>query len=246
MTENKKYMPSSNNDFIIFEGEIVDVIVPNAVTWNIPAAQVATLQTWSVGYAPLFNAIKNTANRTHMQIVAHNVYRKQYEAFLRTFIQSFVVNNILIPVDQRVGMGLNPRGYNPRSKRPKIETVPVISLRPLGGGLMRFSFRVIDTDGRSKIHPDSDGVEIYFEILTSEADMSEAPVTEVNKKAVSILGTSQTESGFDTHFSTRAIFRKQLSIDDKGKTLYIYARWVNNTNPELSGNFSAVTSAVIS
>lgn len=246
MATERDYMPTPNSEFLLFEGDVVDKIVPNAVAYNIPATQVTLLQSWSAGYAPLFNAISIKKNRTTQQIVAHDVYRKDYEAFLRQFIQGFVVNNVLIPMDVRVGMGLRPRGYNPRSKRPKITTFPSALVLAMGGGLIRFEFRVVGTGGRAHRHPYSDGVEIYFQITTSIQPPPVAPVTVEAEEAEEILGTNQTESDYDTHFSTRAMFTKQLSVGDKGKYLHLYARWVNNVNPTLSGPFSPVTTTVIS
>jgi hypothetical protein len=267
MSAAKDYIPRPNEDFKLFEGYVVTVITPNAAAWNIPAVQSALLTTWSLGYLPLYNAIAIKSIRTQQQVTAHDVYRKDYESFLRKFLQGFVVNNILIPVDERTAMGLNPRGLNPRSARPKITTPPIPYLQPKGGGSMRFRFQMEETGGRPKRHPDSDGVDVYYCILDQDAPPPAAPVVVESQPAppangntaaaptlmsakgsirVNAVNTDQTEDGYEIYFSTRAQFTKQLNIADRGKVLHIYARWVNNVKPENSGPFSSVVKSIIS
>ena len=93
---------------------------------------------------------------------------------------------------------------------------------------------------------DSDGVEIYFQITTSPQPPAVAPVVPNAEEAVGILGTNQQESDYDTHFSTRATFSKQLNLADQGKNLHLFSRWVHNVDPTLSGPFLPVVTTVIS
>lgn len=157
---SKDYIPSNNSEFMAFQANLNSEVAANATVWNIPTVEVTALDTWSLGYGPLFEAITNPRTRSQEQVIAHDAYRKDYVAFLRPFVQGFVVNNTLIPISERAAMGLNPRGLNPRSERPAITTSPITDLKSLGGGLVRFAFRVEASNSRSARQPDSNGVEV--------------------------------------------------------------------------------------
>ena len=241
-----KYIPSNNNEFMAFQGNLNNEVTANAATWNIPATEASQLTTWSTGYTPLFNAIVNKNARTREQVIAHNLYRKDYEQFLRSFCQAFLTNNPLIPMSERVALGLNPRGLNPPTKRPKITTAPIPSMLPLGGGMMRFSFKVEASDKRVGRHPDSNGVELYATITGGVPGPSPIVLNDGLVEEETVLKMDADDTNPHVYFSTRAQFVAELGLSNIGKTIAIYARWVNTTNPNLSGPYSVTISRVIS
>jgi len=240
----KNYIPSNNKDFMSFQSNLDAQVTANAVAWNIPAAEATALNTWSTGYGPLFNAIVNENTRTREQVIAHDTYRADYEAFLRSFCQGFLVNNMLIPISERVAMGLNPRGLNPPSKRPKILTAPIPSLFPLGGGMVKFSFKVAESNKRIARHPDSNGVEVFYKLET----LAE-PAVVLNDALVEEAEPAEEQedhSGFENVFSTRAQFVKKLGLEHVGKRLTVYARWVNTSDSEKNSQCCNAISMVVS
>jgi hypothetical protein len=50
----------------------------------------------------------------------------------------------------------------------------------------------------------------------------------------------------ELYVSTKAQFKRQIGLRNIGKMLHIYAQWVNSSKPQNNGNFSMVTSIVIS
>lgn len=226
-----------------FQQNLNTQVTANATAWSIPAAEATALDTWSTGYEPLFNAIINKNTRTRQQVIAHDEYRKDYVAFLRPFCQGFLVNNTLIPISERVAMGLNPRGLNPRSQRPEILTAPIPSLKPLGGGMVQFSFKVEDSNTRTARHPESNGVEVYYKLEPVLTDAQ--PVNDVLVEDDENIATDDL-AGYEHTFSTRARFVSELGLEHVGQRLTVYARWVNTTDREKSGPFSATTSMVVS
>lgn len=240
---SKDYIPSNNNEFMAFQTNLNEEVTANAVAWNIPAAEATALDTWSTGYAPLFNAIINKNTRTREQVIAHDEYRADYEAFLRPFCQGFLVNNTLIPISERAAMGLNPRGLNPRSERPAITSAPIPSLKPLGGGMVKFSFKVAESVSRTARHPDSNGVEVFYKleslvqqpVVLNDGLMEEEPVA-----------VQDDDNGFENQFSTRAQFISELGLEHVGQRLSVYARWVNTSDPSKNGPYSSTISMVVS
>lgn len=245
---SKDYIPSNNNDFFNFQGYLNTEVSTNAVAWNVPASEQTALDTWSNGYGNVYKNITNVETRTRQDITAHDEYRADFVAFLRPFCQGFLTNNLLIPVSDRVAMGLNPRGLNPRSERPYITTAPVPELKALGGGLVRFTFKVEASNKRYARQADSNGVEVYYKLL-SQATKPEAVVVledSLDAEADNPADSGLPTDGYKNMFSTRARFNYQLAIEDIGKTLHVYARWVNTSDAKKSGPYSMVSTAVVS
>jgi hypothetical protein len=245
---NKDYIPKNIDKFNNFQNYLNGQVITNATPWNVPAAEQTALDTWSQNYVPLYKNVSNLETRSREQVLAYNEYRTDYVAFLRPFCQGYLVNNPLIPVSERVAMGLNPRGLNPPSKRPHITTSPILKLKAMGGGLVRYSFSVEDSKSRSARQADSNGVEVFFKLLSQTPKSADAPVLVAeedinpNNSAESGLPTE----GYNTFFNTHARFTKQLALSDIGKTLHVYARWVNTSDETKNGPFSMVSATVVS
>ena len=248
---SKDYIPNNNSEFMSFQAYLSGQVAANATVWNVPAAEATALANWSAGFEPLFLSIVNKNTRSREQVIAYDEYKADYVAFLRPFCQGFLVNNTLIPISERVAMGLNPRGLNPRSQRPAITTAPIVELRPLSGGLVRFGFKVEASNTRSARQPDSNGVEVYYKLLSQVNKLEPIVVLEdsleppadngVNTGADAGLPTS----GYQQMFSTRARFVHQLPMADIGKTLHVYARWVNTSDATKNGPYSMVSTTVV-
>ena len=245
---SKDYIPTNNSDFNNFQLFLNVQVNTNATTWNIPATEVTALETWSMGYANVYKDITNVETRTRQQVLAHDAYRTDFVAFLRPFVQGYLVNNPLIPISERVAMGLNPRGLNPRSERPAITTTPILALKPLGGGLVQFAFRVDASSKRSARQPDSNGVEVFFKVVSQVSKTEPVPVLAegVEPDPNNPAETGFPTAGYEKFFSTRARFNRQMPLTDIGKTLHVYARWVNTSQPSKNGNYSMVSTTVIS
>lgn len=226
-----------------FQGNLNTEVTANAAIWNIPATEATSLNTWSTGYTPLFNAIVNRNTRTREQILAHKAYRADYEAFLRPFCQAFLTNNVLIPISTRVALGLNPRGLNPPSTRPTITTAPIPSMQPLGGGMVRFGFKVADSNSLRGRHPDSNGVEVYYRLEPVSAGPQPLNDVLVEEDAST---TATMDDGYEKSFSTRAVFLHDLGLQNIGQRLIVYARWVNTSDPSKNGPYSSSVSIVVS
>ncbi|MCF8275724.1 MAG: hypothetical protein K9J17_03230 [Flavobacteriales bacterium] len=241
MSKSKDYIPGPLENFNTFQFNLNAAIQANIAPWNIPATEAATLLTWSDNFVAIYDSVKTKGNRTTVQVVNYKAYRKDYVRFLRGFVQSYVVNNPAIPLGTRVGMGLNPRAASTRGTRPEIETSPIPELLPLGRGLVRMVFKLSASDKRSACHPDSNGVEVFFRLVNPIVPMKELKVAGEELSAKDLV-----DAGFENMISTRAQLRKQFPTNKLGHTLEIYARWINTTDADKSGPFSATISMILS
>ncbi len=232
------YVPGTLSAYDDWQENLIQEVSDNEVLWGLDATQLATLQSNGSTYKPLYAAIKNTETRTQQQVYAHDTYKKTYTKFLRGYVQGQLVNNALIPADDLVAMGLNPHLYI-RTARPVITGYPIIGLSTEGGGFIRFRCTVPNGAGKGR-QPDSDGIELFY-------------VTESSAKTVNPVdptppdGTTVPEQEFlASIISRKANFNHGFGLNQVGKVLRVYGRWVNLSDASKNGPFSGIASIVIS
>ncbi len=257
MSTSRDYIPGNAKDFNDFQLYLVAQVVANAAAWNIPAITVADLTTASAAFAPIYAAIVNSETRSRQQLLAYKNFRKLNDPLFREFCQSFLTNNMVIPIDERKAMGLNPRGLNPRTKRTKISTAPIVSVIAKGGGEVKFGFKVEASNTRTARHPLSNGVNVFYRLVAlNESAPAPPPIpvvppTEPSNGTPAAASASAkaglpTADGFEHYFSTRAAFSRQLPLTDLGKVMHVYAQWVNTTDPNMNSTFSMLSTIVVS
>lgn len=224
MPRKVDYVPAKNAIFNEWQENLVSLVTTNATTWSIGALTLSDLTSAKSFYQPLYNAIVNKATRTPQQVAAHKVGRKAYEAFLRGFVKEYLIANRNIPYDDKLALGLNPSD-GARQSRPAITTAPEMEVKALGGLRIQIVSRVESDESRPSIQADADGLELRYKIDT---------VPPAN-----YLGTNEIE------FSTKARFTMNISPEQTGKNIYVFARWKNNNEPAKSGPWSGISSTTI-
>jgi len=262
MSRRPDYIPPKISAFNKFQSDLYTALAANAVAWGILPTMLTVFAQWSTDYALHYNKVSVKDKRTKEDLDNYKAFLVGYVAFLRSFIQSSVVNNPLIPIGTRGALGLNPRGLTPRQPKEKITTVPIVKLIALGGGLMRFNFKVDTASRIAHMHPDSNGIAIYYRFSTignpaplpppMVSNLGTPPIieaadednTRIDEETRADNGLP-TPDGYELYVSTRAQFSLQLGMDNIGRMLHVYARWVNSSKPENNGNFSMVSSILI-
>ena len=220
----KDYIPRANGKFDTFQSILAKNVVANATAWKIPMDEVNTLKAASIKYSELYKAISIKSNRTQVQVTAHDDFReKTFEPDFRVFVNSFIKTNKNIDVSALSAMGITERKKR-RKQRSKIETTPQVFIENIANMWLRFVCRIESHYGKGSIHPESDGLEFRYSIGTKPATPKKATDHQVSKKAHFIL---------------------KFEEEHRGKTIYIYARWVNQVNDALSGPWSTVYEAGI-
>lgn len=218
----KDYIPRANGKFDLFQSNLVKMVVDNAATWNIPIAEVNILQANSIKYGKLYKAIFNKGNRTQMQVMKHDQFReKTFEPDIRVFVNSFLRVNKSIDAAALSAMGI-PERKKRRRHRTKIETAPNVFIENIATIWLRFVCRIESHYGKGSIHPESDGIEFRYSIGTKPDNPKKATYSRISKKAHFIL---------------------KFEEEHRGKTVYIYARWINLVNDDLSGPWCNVLEA---
>lgn len=234
------YIPSRIEAFNTFQLRINDEATANATAWNIPATEITSLNTWSSDYRSFYDKAVNRNARSRQDVIDHREYKADFERFLRGFCQSFLTNNLLIPMGERVALGLNPRGANPPSPRPEITSAPIPQLTTLGGGMVKLTFKVAESNTRIARHPDSNGIEVFWRLGPITAEPATPAVDEDG------VVLTEMKDQYEVIFNSRAQFNKAFGLDSVGNRLYVYARWVNTSDNEKSGPFCTETWVVVS
>ncbi len=224
------YIPGTFFGFYNWQQTLYAIVSSNGTTWNIPAAVIATFTSFYTPFGALFQAVTNERTRTPEQLEAYKLYKADYVAFLRAFVQEHLVRNTAIPFEVRKSMGLNPREpFYP--SRPAITTEPIIALSRVGRATIWFKFMVVDGGKRPKLHPDANAVELQYYF-------SDEPPTSVKDLPEGVK--------LDRHVSTRGSFKRNVGESHIGEYLVVRARWLNTSKEDKSGPVSDFVTIVIS
>jgi len=220
-----KYIPTQNAKFYAFQGNLVNIVVTNAVAWGIPAPAVAALVARRAEYEPLYLKIENKNTRTPTDVLAHRQMREIYEKDIRIFVRKY---GEIIPATGRNDIGLTDRDTEP-TPRGKIETVPVVSLEAIGGGDIKTRCQVTTDATRYSRHPLADGIEVKYTWVPK----GEMPPEKSDDCKNSLV-------------SKKAQFIIHCGPGNAGETFWGFFRWVNLTTPANSGQWSNSIKVVIS
>jgi hypothetical protein len=219
MAKRKDYIPAANEQFYDFELVIKNKLLFNAIVWGILPAKAAEFDTKAGDFNILWLAVANKNNRTKGQVETYDAARPVFEKYLRSFCKEFLINNSSISIEDKTTMKL-PLGTGGHSPRPAITTAPFVLLKALGGLRIRFECRVEGDSSRPSLHPDCDVVELRGKVGNTP------PV-------------NYTECDKD-YTSTKANFTVEMPPEFEGKTLYVYARWKNQSDKAKSGPVSSM------
>ena len=243
MSIRRDYIPGNPATFNNWSETLYAFALAQAAT-IIPAAQMAAFTAIRAQYLPLWTAYSNEGTRTKQQAIDYRAFIKNdYVPFLRAFVQGYVVNNIEIPIGTRVGLGLSPRGANPRQAKPVIKAIPTMSVSPLGGGKVSFGFTP-SGNKRTGILTEADGITLFFRTASGKQPVE---VT-INDGLVPLESVTRTEldGPVESYYSTKARFTLQFARELVGTFLEVYARWTNSSDPSKNGPFSSTIKVVIS
>ena len=215
------YIPGSDPEFHIFQGNLMTNVQANVAPWGILASDVTTLVASQTVWTAACNKANNKLNRTSADVQAKNDARKAYERALRNFVAQWLVRNAKIPDSERERMGI-PIHSNTRSPIPAPASCPV--------GKIDFSVRLQhiihiadEHSAQSKAKPAGvHGCEIWMKIGdTPPKDASE--LTYVTT-------------------TTHTPHKKTFEGAEGGKMVYYWLRWVSNTGKTgpWSGNIYAL------
>jgi len=220
----KKYIPTTDDDFFNFQGNLVNLVVVNAVAWGVPPAEVTALTTRRAAYEPLYHTAQNKTTRNRTDVLAHRQMRDRYEKEIRTFVRKY--GDFLSDTAKR-DLGLTIRDLEP-TPRGKIDVIPYVNLKAIGGGEVQVRCRTERDQTRASMHPLADAVKVRYTLM---------PVGEVPPEGQQTAKKSQV--------SRKARFTISLGDEQAGQRFYGFFRWVNLSNPANSGPWSPVQTVIV-
>ncbi|MHB8401624.1 MAG: hypothetical protein ACYDCN_06385 [Bacteroidia bacterium] len=229
---NVNYISRTDSGFDSFQKNFINVLIAYYIAWAIRVADEAnliTLQTtWTAAFA---TGGKNmVATRTKQQVKAKTVARKNYEAAIRQFVKQWIKANPLISDAQRVSMGVTV-SKTTRTPVAIPDTDPLLSISPGSGSQLIIGFR-------QRPH-----------VITSANSMLRSVAKPKGYHAVRIYyvvgGTAPTSiAGCNTTVGmTKSPHKLRFNAADAGKTVYLFACWVNTKEQE--GPLTALHTVVI-
>jgi len=227
MPGKRDYMPKKDSEFFGFQMVLVTKVQAKKADWGIPDAAVEVLANHRAIYEPLYYKVQELNLRTRADVIAHRHERKVYERAIRAFVNAHIRFNDRMTDADRMSVGVPPPDRKP-SPKPKIDDVPAVGLKPLGGGWIEVTcLRETDRD-RPSMHPDADVIEYQYVMLPVRSpapkDPDECPKSGVSRKA---------------HFIIKA------GMVNTGKQFYGFFRWANLVDPNNSGSWTNVILVII-
>ncbi|MFH0889400.1 MAG: hypothetical protein V1871_09370 [Planctomycetota bacterium] len=224
MSKGKQFIPKDNNAFYPWQGNFVNLVVTNAVAWGIPAPAVTALVARRAEYEPLYWTAQNKTTRNRTDVLAHREIREIYEKEIRTFVRNYC--GPLSNTDKS-DLGLTVRDIEP-TPRGKIELVPYIFLKAIGGGVIEVRSQTEKDATRVSMHPLADGIECRW-LLVPKGEMPPEGYEDAKKTVV----------------SRKARFTIDCGDKNAGDSFYGFFRWVNTSVPANSGLWTKALRAVI-
>jgi hypothetical protein len=220
--------PSLNDDnFFNAQGVYVNGVVTNKTAWNIPTDAVDALVARRATYEPLYQKCQDKNTRTKTDVVAHRRSRKLYEQELRTFHNEWIGPSTSIPVEEKLILGGREKDIEP-TPRGKIELVPYIFLKALGGGVIEVRSQTENDATRVSMLKGADGLECRYLLV---------PKGEVPPEGH--------EDAKQTVVSRKARFTIDCGDKNAGDSFYGFFRWVNQSIPANSGLWTKALKVVI-
>ncbi|MFH0887763.1 MAG: hypothetical protein V1871_00970 [Planctomycetota bacterium] len=227
MAKKVDWIKTRDDDFFNQQGAYVDRVVANALAWGIPAPAVAALVTLRAEYEPLYTKVQDKKNRTGADVAAHRDCRNRFQTALRAFHKEWVVNNSLIPLADKVILVGKVRDTEP-TPRGKIELVPYIFLKAIGGGVIEVRSQTEKDATRVSMLKTADGIECRW-TLVPKGEMPPEGVDDAKKTVV----------------SRKARFTIDCGDKNAGDSFYGFFRWVNQSIPANSGLWTKALRVVI-
>lgn len=208
---NEDVIPRPDPDFDTFQDNLLSKCNTNAVLWGIPPTVLSDLVLLQTPWAAAWLIAKFKNNRTKTQVEAKDLARKNYEAELRPFIQTWIYRNKLMNDADIISCGLKPRDTS-RTKVPVPTTVPTIQMNYITGNVLLIRFFRIDDETGALHRGKPKGINRI--------------------QIVYVIGTQPSSPEQCTKLEEGSCSPLRINIDPnlRGQKVWFYARWINTTN----------------
>ena len=215
------YIPRSDEEFDIWQENLLSTVLPNIVNWNIPQQDYDDLLPLQTNWDNAWDGAKNKDTRSSTDVQLKDDARAAYESVLRKFVQAHLAVNRAMSDADRQSMGLTVRDTTPTP-------VPVPTTHPVGqidsSQTQRHTIKFSDQSSSSRGKPEGvANCEIHYILDNANADPDEDPML--------------------TAVATRSNHVIDYKASDSGKRAYYYLRWVNTRGQ--GGPWAPVISGIV-
>jgi len=207
-----------------FQETVVEMVTENATKWVILPAEVTALTAQQADYEGKYAVAANGKTQSPAVTEARNSSWEILEEMIINMYNHHLLNNPLITTDDKTALHINFTGRAPRVASDAPITTPVASFISEEIATLHVNFAdSSNTGSHSKPH----GVD--FMEIQAKIGLASAPPASVDE-------CNQT---FEVSRNHQAI---EFAAEDRGKTIFAYARWVTATGKKskFSGMFSGL------
>ncbi len=136
------YLSMPQGEFFAWEQNFLEVATPKAVTWGVPPAQMAELNSGQTAYEDAYNAGNKSkkGTRTGEQTQTLNEKTKSFKGLIRAFVKQFLNGNPAVTPTDRKALGITVyKTFRSASETPK--SVPDIFIESLTGSRLKITAR---------------------------------------------------------------------------------------------------------
>lgn len=170
---------------------------------------------------------EDSLRKTPATIDVKRTLEKEFVAFAALPLKTIEASTAQVPADLSTFNIKKRTGSH--YMRNAIADVPATYMRPVAGCRARVVHRMIDAEGRPRMHPDAHMVETRWALLDLSAP---APATP--------------EECPNVELATKTQYLMKFSVGSAGKRLHSFSRWRNNTHPDKNGPWGKPVAIVLS
>ncbi len=216
------YIPKSDADMNVWQGNLVAIVEPNITNWAISADDFTVVKTKQTVWTTAYAKASNKQNRTAADVLAKDEAGDDYKKAIRSFVAQWLANNNKVTDSDRTRMGLTVK-TGTRTATPVPSTSPV--------GSVDFSVRqqhTIHYYDEASAHSNAKPQGVHAcEIFMKVDGESPKDASELN-----YVGTC-----------TAAPYTVKFDGTKSGKIAYYWLRWVNTRGE--CGPWSTTISAMV-
>lgn len=235
----KRRIPDSKSEFNDYQRDSTSHLEAGTpargITLGLTTGELDDWKDYRDEWVLLYPTYTDTSKRTKTITQNVNDHMTNFRTFAEPLLNRISVSTALNNEDRTI-LNLPERDKTP-TRKGKIEDTPLVGIKGIGGGQVKFRIRGNEDSTRASMHPMADFIEIKYSIAKEEPE--ETPPTEPG----SDLPTVDTAKHYA--ISKKALFVIETGTGNTGKFIVAFVRWANASNPSLCGPWSLPIIGVI-